>query len=139
LGIALRVAGGPGWDPAVIAKLVVLLASEESDPVRLEAARWLAYAEHPDAEPALHGLLRAADSTVRRAVLAVLARDLDELDRRLLTEDIDGIDPFLDPMEPITQTWMAHVAEEIDKPIDEVRHDYERLAAAFDLGDWITD
>jgi hypothetical protein len=68
----------------------------------------------------------------------VLARDLDEPDRRLLARDIDGIDPFLDPMEPITQTWMAHVAEEIGKPIDEVRRDYERLAAAFDLGDWIT-
>jgi hypothetical protein len=139
LGIALRAAGGPGRDPAVIAKLVVLLESEESDLVRLESARWLSYAEHPDAEPALRGLLRAADSEVRRAALAVLARDLDKPDRQLLTKDIDGIEPFLDPMEPITATWMAHAAEKIDKPINEVRRDYERLAAVFDLGDRIRD
>lgn len=137
LGIALQAAGGPGRDPAVIAKLVVLLESEESDPVRLESARWLSYAEHPDAEPALRGLLRAAESKVRRGALAVLARDLDKPDRQLLTEDIDGVVPFLDPMEPITAIWMAHVAEEIGKPIDEVHRDYERLAAFFDLGDWI--
>ncbi len=139
LGIALLAAGGPGRDPAVIAKLVVLLESEKSDAVRLELARWLSYAEHPDAEPALRGLLRAADSKVRRVALPVLARDLDKPDRQLLTEDIDGIDPFLDPMEPITAAWMAHVAEEIGKPIDEVHRDYERLAAFFDLGDWIRD
>ena len=139
LGIALRAAGGPSRDPAVIAKLVVLLESEESDLVRLESARWLSSAGHPDAEPALRGLLRAADSKVRRAALAVLARDLDKPDRQLLTEGIDGIEPFLDPMEPITATWMAHAAEEIGKPIDEVHRDYERLAATFDLGDWIRD
>jgi HEAT repeat protein len=139
LGIALRAAGGPGWDPAVIAKLVVLLESEESDLVRLESARWLSYAEHPDAEPALRGLLRAADSKVRCAALAVLARDLDKPDRQLVTEDIDGVAPFLDPMEPITATWMAHAAEETGKRIDEVHRDYARLAAAFDLGDWIRD
>lgn len=137
LGIAIRAAGGPGRDPAVIAKLIVLLQSEESDAVRLESARWLSYAEHPDAEPALRGLLRAAESKVRRGALAVLARDLDKPDRQLLTKDIDGIVPFLDPMEPITATWMAHVAEEIGKPVDEVRRDYERLAAVFDLGEWI--
>lgn len=139
LGIALRAAGGPGRDPAVIATLVVLLESDESDLVRLESARWLSYAEHPDAEPVLRGLLRAAESKVRCAALAVLARDLDKPDRQLLTEDIDGVDPFLDPMEPITASWMARAAEEIGKPIDEVRRDYERLAAVFDLGDWIRD
>jgi HEAT repeats len=137
LGIALRAASCPVQDPAVIAKLVVLLESEESDLVRLELARWLSYAEHPGAEPALRGLLRAAESKVRCAALAVLACDLDKPDRQLLTKDIDGVDPFLDPMEPITATWMAYVAEEIGKPIDEVRRDYERLAAVLDLGDWI--
>jgi HEAT repeats len=139
LGIALRAAGGPGRGPAVIATLVALLESEESDPVRLESARWLSYAEHPDAEPALRGLLRAADSKVRRGALAVLARDLDKPDRQLLTKDIDGFEPFLDPREPITAAWMAHVAEEIGKSIDEIHRDYERLAAVFDLGDWIRD
>lgn len=139
LGIALRVAGGPGRDPSAIAKLVVLLESDESDLVRLESARWLSYAEHPDAEPALRGLLRAAESEVRRAALAVLARELDEPDQQLLNQDIDGVEPFLDPMEPITASWMADAAEEIGKPIDEVRRDYERLAAFFDLGDWIRD
>jgi hypothetical protein len=69
----------------------------------------------------------------------VLARDLDKSDRQLLTKDIDGTDPFLDPLEPITAAWMAHAAEEIGKSIDEVRRDYERLAAVFDLGGWIRD
>ncbi|MGH3766733.1 MAG: hypothetical protein ACRDTX_16555 [Pseudonocardiaceae bacterium] len=139
LAIALLGVGDPGRDPAVIAKLAVLIESEESDAVRLELARWLSHAEHPDGEPALRGLLRAADAKVRRAALGVLVSDLDKPDRRLLTKGIDGVDPFLDPMEPIAQTWMAHAAEEIGKPIDEVRRDYERLAAAFDLGDWIRD
>lgn len=67
----------------------------------------------------------------------MLARNLDKPHRRLLTRDIDGINPFLHPMEQITQIWMAHAAKEIGKPIDEVRRDYERLAAAFDLGDRI--
>ncbi|MGH3799582.1 MAG: HEAT repeat domain-containing protein [Pseudonocardiaceae bacterium] len=138
LCIALRATGNLGRDPAVLAKLVMLLESEESDAVRIEFARWLSYSGHPDAEPALRGLLRAADSEVRRAALAVLARELDKQDRQLLTEHIDGDDPFLDPTEPITQTWMAEAAEKIGKPIDQVRRDYERLAAAFDLGDWIT-
>lgn len=67
LCIALRAIGNLGRDPAVLAKLVMLLESEESDAVRIEFARWLSYSGHPDAEPALRGLLRAADSEVRRA------------------------------------------------------------------------
>jgi tetratricopeptide (TPR) repeat protein len=39
LGIALRAAGGPGGDPAIIARMAILLESEESDAMRLELAR----------------------------------------------------------------------------------------------------
>ncbi|MGH3913740.1 MAG: hypothetical protein ACRDTC_10070 [Pseudonocardiaceae bacterium] len=134
---ALRAAGGPGRDPATIAKLSVLLESEESEAMRLELVRWLCHAEHPGAESTLRDLLRAAAAEVRRGALAVLGRDVDEPDRRLLTRDIDGMDPFLDPMEPITTPWIAQVAERIANSPDEVRRDYERLAVVFELGDWV--
>lgn len=35
----------------------------------------------------------------------------------VLTEGVDDSDPFLDPMEPITATWLAGVAERISKSL----------------------
>ncbi|MGH3902193.1 MAG: HEAT repeat domain-containing protein [Pseudonocardiaceae bacterium] len=139
LGIALMAAGGLGRDPAVFARLSELLESEESEELRLMLAGGLCRAGHVDSEPVLRTLLHAADSDIRRGALLVLSWDLERPDQRLLTRDVDWTSPLLDPMESITATRIAHVAEQIGKSIDEVRRDYARLAAIFDLGDWIRD
>lgn len=137
LGIALMAAGGLDRDPAVVARLGELLGSEESDELRLFLAAGLFRVGHADAEPVLRTLLRAADRYIRRGALVVLARNLERSQGRLLTEDVDGISLFLDPLEPIMPTRLVQVAERTDKPLDEVRRDYERLASFFGLGDWV--
>jgi hypothetical protein len=136
---AIEQLGWTAMDPAVVVELDAILGSDVAPLIRAAALRALTRIESDDERRAerIQYALQDQTAEIRQAALAVLARDVEETDRRLLTRDMDGIDPFLDPMEPIKATWMAHVAEQIGKSPDEVRRDYERLAATLGLGDWV--
>jgi len=78
--------------------------------------------------------LEDEDAEVRRDALGGLAQGLEKIDRKLLSCDLDGIDPFLDPREPINDTFAKRAASEFELTVEDVQVRYETLAARFGLG-----
>jgi HEAT repeat protein len=79
-------------------------------------------------------LLGSEFDRMRRAGLRGLTDSVDDAtDRRLLTVDLDGFNPFLDPAEPIDASLVARASERLKLGEDEVKRRYEALAARFGL------
>ena len=58
----------------------------------------------------------------------LLAQTLESvLSRRLLTNDLDGIEPGIDAREPIDFARITEAAEELGEHPDTIRAEYERL------------
>ena len=72
-------------------------------------------------------------SGVRQAALQGLSRTVDKIDRNLLSRDLDGIHPFLDPQEEFDESKVRMIFEELELPAEEVRSRYETLAQRFPL------
>ena len=77
--------------------------------------------------------LEDEDANVRRAALGGLAQGLEEIDREMLSRDLDGIYPFLDPREPINDAFAKRAASELDLTVEDVQVRYEKLAERFGL------
>lgn len=76
--------------------------------------------------------LKHPEQRLRSAAVDALADRLDKTDRRLLTSDLDGIEPYIDPPEPITEERVKQAAATLHWSHDAVRARYRALAA--DLG-----
>jgi hypothetical protein len=81
----------------------------------------------------LRPLLRDSNDQVRRDALQALAQSLDATDRRLLTQDLDGEFPWLDPQEPIDGPRIDHTAQKLNLSARQVRTRYRALADRFGL------
>lgn len=123
--------GRIGGERAVEA-LAARLKDKDAD-VRHAAAAALGEIGGERAVETLTALVKDKDADVRQAALRGLARHLDEVDRRLLSHDLDGVDPFLDPGEQISRTQVEKAALGLDLSIQEARARYEALAARFGL------
>ncbi len=77
--------------------------------------------------------LEDKNEEVRREGLHALSLQLEENDRRLLSRDLDGEWPFLDPQEEIGETFLQEAARELELTAEEVRAHYEALAERFHL------
>ena len=77
--------------------------------------------------------LEDEDASVRRAALSGLAQGLEKIDRKLLSRDLDGINPFLDPREPINDVFAKRAASELELSVEDVQTRYETLAERFGL------
>ncbi|MBI4700491.1 MAG: hypothetical protein HY744_04880 [Deltaproteobacteria bacterium] len=67
------------------------------------------------------------NSAVRSAALQALAAGwLDYADRVVLSKDLDGVPPFLDPIVPISSEHVSHAARRLGRSVEQVR---DRLAA----------
>jgi hypothetical protein len=51
----------------------------------------------------------------------------------LLSHDLDGFNPFLDPREPINETFAKKAASEFNLTVEDVQSRFETLAARFGL------
>jgi energy-coupling factor transporter ATP-binding protein EcfA2 len=72
----------------------------------------------------------------RRRCLLLLAHHALRNDReakKLLTRDLDGMAPFLDPTRPIDAQWVEHCSSKLNKPINEIWQAYEQLSKVFPL------
>ena len=123
--------GKIGGERAVEA-LTARLEDEDAD-VRQSAAAALGKSGGERAVEALTARLEDEDADVRRAALGSLARRLDDVDRRLLTRDLDGFDAFLDPREQFSRAQIDGAALKLNLSVDEVRTRYEALAGGFGL------
>jgi hypothetical protein len=69
------------------------------------------------------------DATVRGAALISWAQAYsNERNARLLSRDLDGVAPGLDPHEPVSEAQVNQAAERLRLTPDEVRAAYEELA-----------
>jgi HEAT repeat protein len=129
---ALGALGEIGDERAVEA-LVAVLEDEDSD-VRYAAMGALGKIGDARAVEPLVARLEDEDSDVREAALgALLPTCRDEINRKILTRDLDSVEPFLDPQEEISEEWVRHAAEGLRISVEEVRQRYEALAQQFRL------
>ena len=77
--------------------------------------------------------LEDPDSYKRRLSLQALSQDFPVIDRLLLSRDLDGLNPFLDPRKEISTEFTSKAAEELKLTIEEVKAHYEALAERFPL------
>ncbi len=70
---------------------------------------------------------------MRQAAVGTLstAWKLDERDKHLVSQHVDGVEPWRDPHEPITEDVVSKCAAELASSPDEVRARYEALSKRF--------
>ena len=76
------------------------------------------------------------DATLSRAwreAVGALVKGADAVSRRLLSEELDGNPPFLDPRTPLTERWLIQTAGRLGFPTSKVRAKLETLAEPFML------
>ncbi len=112
--------------------LIARLEDEDTD-VRRAAAMALGAIESERSVEPLIARLEDEDAGVRRDALSGLAQGLEEIDRKLLSRDLDGINPFLDPREPINDAFAKRAASELELTVEDVQVRYEKLSARFGL------
>jgi Ribonuclease G/E len=88
---------------------------------------------------ALNARLSADDAAIRSAALGGLSRTCeDKTDRKLLSRDLDDLQPYLDPQEAIDEARVRQAAKKLKIPAEEVRRRYEALAQRFGLKlEWV--
>ena len=70
---------------------------------------------------------------MRKYALGGLAQGLEEIDRKLLSRDFDGFDPFLDPLEPINDMFAERAASKFELTVEDVKMRFGTLSARFGL------
>ena len=112
-----------------------LIARLEDDDtaVRMAIARALGAIGSDKAVDPLIARLEDDETEVRRSALLGLSKWVDDVDRRLLSRDLDGVSPFLDPREPIRRVRVEEAASELELSVDEVQRRYEALVTRFGL------
>jgi len=73
------------------------------------------------------------EADFRIFTLQTLSHNFPEKDRRMLSEDLNGLYPFLDPHQEISTEFASKAAEELKLTIKEVQARYEALAERFHL------
>lgn len=101
--------------------------------VRRAAAEALGTIGSERAVEALLVRLDDADATVRREAVGGLAQGLEWNERRLLSQDLDWVFPFLDPSIPIREVFVRKAARELEMSPEAVKEIYATLAVRFRL------
>jgi hypothetical protein len=104
---------------------------DEGDRVRASAASALAehFGDRPETQGMLQNMARAdASPDARRAAVLGWARRLDvDIERRLLSRDLDGVAPAIDPHEVIDADRVKRATARLGKDPGTIREHYERL------------
>jgi hypothetical protein len=126
------VALGRLQDPLAINSLATRL---EDDDLGVRHAAFIALGRfsRPQARVVLQLQLNNRRPENRQKAMSRLAQNGEKTDRRLLSRDLDGTKPWLDPQVPITAARMAEAAERLSLPEAEIRRRYEALAPDFAL------
>lgn len=102
-----------------------------------EAAKWclstMGQSNAPLLSDLYHRYRHHDDRAVRQSALAAVSAGLPGEDRILLTEDLDGIEPFLDPAKPLTLDCVKEAAKRLKVSESDIRARYVELAKRFHL------
>jgi hypothetical protein len=132
---AVATALGPIKDPRVTEILLERLQDlQEDQDVRRAVATILGQNVEVRGITILSNYLRDKDGVLRRAALRELALTCEEkIDRQLLSVDLDGVEPWIDPQLSITADRIVLAAEILEKPLEEIQQRYAVLAERFGL------
>jgi HEAT repeat protein len=121
-------------DQRIVDALVPL--ADDADPdLRLRALAALAWTGQPEAFARLQADLLGDDRERRLQACEALALTAPEItDFLLLSEQLDGSQPFVDPVEPFSEARIANAAETLDIPQDDVRARLDELTRRFAIG-----
>ena len=117
--VAAASLGQIGGDLAIGALALRLEASVSG--LSAPAARALGKTENARGREVLLSKLSHDDATVRRAAVSGLSVSLDRVEQALLSRDLDGMEPSIDPHEPIPADLAERVAAGLDVGVLEVR------------------
>jgi HEAT repeat protein len=123
-------------DRSEIYPLLKQCLQNEHETVR-QAAIW-ALAEHyqdrPETYPLLKQCLQDENETVRRGALGALAeQNFQYVKRKLLSRDFDSMDPWQDPLEPITETQVEQATKKLNLGREAIRQHYQEIALEIPL------
>lgn len=105
-----------------------------SDRIRLAAAAALIALQDQRGADALTKWLRASEEETRRRAVRELARVRgSEVERVLVSSDMDNLGPWLDPVEPITAARVARAAKVLGTTVEDARAKYEAIRAVYRL------
>jgi HEAT repeat protein len=128
---ALWAIGDPGATDALLARMQ---DAQEDQEIRLTAAKALGQIGETRAVASLMASLQDIDENMRYIALQGLACTwTNETDRCLLSSDLDGIEPWLDPLSPITPERITEAADKLEKTPEEIQQRYTALAERFGL------
>ena len=121
------------WD------LITQRAHEDKDAfIRLQALELLATGRKE--VPATWDLLAQCarddqNSDIRRRVLQLFAirYELDQWSRTILSSNLDGLTPYIDPSEPISQDWVKRCADKLGMPADRAWAMFQKLGQILPL------
>ena len=115
--------------------LAPLLAKLDDQPpaVRAFVAAVLHGLGEPKGTTALKQCLASEDAEPRRVAVGGYARQREALDGCLLSRDLDGLEPWLDPQDPISEAQVTKAASRLDLTPDQVCSRYEALAVDLSL------
>ncbi|WP_181387198.1 NACHT domain-containing NTPase [Streptomyces sp. Act143] len=121
-------------DPRAVGPLLRVLGTDPPfDPTDALVAALAALGE-PGAVAAFRGAMASKDAEERREALWSLARlEAEATDRTLLSADLDGESPAIDPRTVISTRAVSKAAAALALPEDEIRARYERLAQRYPL------
>lgn len=143
--LIVRLADSDAYVRESVAQALEVLNSERSiDPllplledanawVRSSAAMALGRTNNSRAIEALFARLSYGSSDARRMAVAGLSRGIDQESRILLSRDLDGTDPFIDPRRAISVWDVETAARKLDLSSETVQMRYEALAPRFNL------
>lgn len=106
---------------------LLAIASDDLAPSRIAAIEALGRIGGVIAEKLLKKLLRSSSDFIRCCAAEALSFELDAKLRRLVTQDLDGKWPFIDPSIVITYYGVRKIALHLGQEIDQVISQYESI------------
>ena len=106
---------------------------DANDEVCIAAASALDQLGDASGSATLRRFLTDTSGVKRQGAVRELARNRDPIEQKLLSRDIDGVNPWLDPEEPIAQDRVTQCVNRLKLTEEEVRSRYQALAPDFQL------
>jgi nucleoside phosphorylase/predicted phosphodiesterase len=115
-----------------IQSLITLLVDPEEEVRTAAADALIEFGDESTIKPVMKSL-ESSDPGVRRTALRALVKRGPVQDMFLLSLDLDGFNPFIDPRDSITNDTVARAAAKLNLPREEIRSRYEALSAKYTL------
>ena len=119
-------------DKQAVAPLLAKLDDQDVD-IGAAAAATLQALGEPKGSEVLNRFLASDDIESRQGAVRALAQQKEFSDKRILSLDLDGNDPWLDPKVPVIDDQVASIASRLRLSPEQVRSRFEAMAGELNL------